>query len=118
MVATHVTAAEAATTHMTAAEAATTHMTATTTHTAAMTAAASTATATATCECSGARNRERECCRKNCCEGEFLAHDVTSVSLRMSPCALTRRARAKWNSASHAIDRQHHAIVAWGVGDR
>jgi hypothetical protein len=85
-----VTAAEAAT-HMATAEAAahmaTTHV-ATTEATAHMTAATHVTTATAAVagrECAARRKRER-CC-ENCCEDEFLAHDIPTfgyVALHVS----------------------------------
>jgi hypothetical protein len=71
----HVSAAEAAT-HMTAAEAAAHMATTAAAHMATTAAAHMTASATAASESVGGRNRERECCCENCCEGEFLAHAI------------------------------------------
>lgn len=44
-----------------------------------VTTTAITSITTSSRECAGGRGGERECCCKNCCEGEFLAHESLSV---------------------------------------
>jgi hypothetical protein len=53
-----------------------------------VTTTAITSITTSSRECAGSRGGERECCCKNCCEGEFLAHEsfirsLEGVALRL-----------------------------------
>ena len=51
-----------------------------------VTTTAITSITTSSRECAGGRRGERECCCKNCCEGEFLAHESLSVRQRELRC--------------------------------